>query len=136
MCLEYLRELTEELTTVTTNCVLIVDDDEAQVKTCADILGMRGIDCIVAVTSKQAIKKVKHHKPILAIIDLKMPEMGGLDLIRTINKISPFTKCVILTGYISQASAIEAVNLGVIGYYEKPGPIEKILALIHKVMKQ
>lgn len=135
MCLEYLRELTEELTTVTTNCVLIVDDDEAQIKTCADILEAQEVDCIVAATPKEAIRKTKQYKPILALVDLKMPGMSGLELIGVIKQISPFTKCIILTGYISQASAIEAVNLGVIGYFEKPGPIERILKTIHRIVR-
>jgi ActR/RegA family two-component response regulator len=120
---------------VTTNCVLIVDDDEAHIKTCVDILKLQKVDCIVATTPKEAIEKVKQYKPILALVDLRLPDMGGLELIGIMKQISPFTKCIILTGYISQASAIEAVNLGVVGYFEKPGPIEKILKIIYRIVK-
>lgn len=134
MGLEQLRRLTEQLVGATTDCVLVVDDEPNQVKTLAGVLGAMSLRYETASTAKGAIAAAAKHKPLVAVVDLNLSAPGeGWRVIEGIREVSPATRCVILTGYASRASAIRAVNLGIYGYVEKPG-VEQLLEMICKVL--
>ena len=100
--------------------ILIVDDDPKVRKTLSDILGVRGYVPIAAATGKAALGRIEEEMPAVALIDLRLEDISGLEVMRGIKECSPGTECIVLTGYASQASAIEAVNLGAYSYVQKP----------------
>jgi len=112
--------------------ILIVDDDPGLRKTLSDILRAKGYAPIAAVKGKTAVNRVKKETPAVAVIDLKLPDMDGLEVMREIKKRSPGTECIVLTGYASQASAIEAVNLGAYSYMQKPYDVEQLEVTIRR----
>jgi len=70
----------------------------------------------------------------LLIADLRMPEMDGLSLIREARRLHPRLPVIIITGYSSESSAIQAVNLGVVGYLVKPFRIPHVLSAVAKAL--
>src|SRR5437762_1309838 len=70
----------------------------------------------------------------LLIADLRMPEMDGLSLIKEARRLHPALPVIIITGYSSEASAIQAVNLGVVGYLVKPFRIPHVLSAVAKAL--
>ena len=72
----------------------------------------------------------------LVIADLRMPGMDGLTLIREVKQINPHLPIIIITGFSTESSAIEAVNLGVSGYLTKPVGIPQVLAAAAKALGQ
>ncbi len=72
----------------------------------------------------------------VAVIDLRLEDMSGLEVMREIKRRSPGTECIVLTGYASQESAIEAVNLGAYSYVQKPYDIEHLLVTIRRAIEK
>ena len=108
----------------TKRSILIVDDDPNLRKTLSDILRAKGYAPVAVATGKAALDQVGEEAPAAALIDLRLEDMSGLEVIEEIKKRFPGTKCIVLTGHASQASAIEAINLGAYSYVQKPYDIE------------
>jgi two-component system response regulator RegA len=111
-----------------TRSVLVVDDDEVfrtrLVRAFAERgLDARGADCVAAAVASASVDS-----PELAVIDLRMPDRSGLDLVRELKAIDPATSVVVLTGYGSIATALEAVRLGATHYLTKPADADEILS--------
>lgn len=116
--------------------ILIVDDDANLRKTLTDILKAKGYQPIPCSTGKEALNKFKQDLPSLALIDLKLEDISGLEVMKRIKEISPDTKCIILTGYASQESAIEAANLGAYSYLKKPYDIDQLLLTVRRAAEK
>lgn len=116
--------------------ILIVDDDPVLRRTLGDILKIKGYDLADVPGGKIAVLELMKEKPAVALIDLKLPDMDGLELIRQIRDQSPGTECIVLTGFASQASAIEAVNLGAYSYVQKPYDVEQLLLTIRRAIEK
>jgi len=108
--------------------ILVVDDDEVLRNRLEKSFALRGWKVFAAEGFEQAITHAKTHHPDRAVLDLKMPNHSGLDVLREIREASPETQCVILTGYGSITNAVEAVKLGAIGYLTKPADADQVLA--------
>ncbi len=119
-----------------TKSILIVDDDPKIRKTLSGILKAKGYATIAAATGKAALDKVQEEKPLVALIDLKLEDMPGLEVMEKIKEHSPGTECIVLTGYASQASAIEAINLGAYSYMQKPYDMEQLLVTIRRAVEK
>ncbi|MCL7488374.1 MAG: diguanylate cyclase [Desulfobulbaceae bacterium] len=117
--------------------ILIVDDDLNLRKTLADILRIKGYEPFVAGRGAEAIAAAEHEKFSLALIDLMLPDMPGLDVMARIKEISPLTETIILTGNASLDSAIEATGQGAFSYLLKPYQMDDLLLNIrHGVERQ
>ena len=116
--------------------ILIVDDDPKLRKTLSDILRARGYAPRGAATGEAALDRIQEERPAVVLIDLQLEDMSGLQVMGQIKERSPGTECVVLTGYASQASAIEAVNLGAYGYVQKPYDVEQLLVTIHRAIEK
>ncbi|MDY7030409.1 MAG: response regulator [Thermodesulfobacteriota bacterium] len=116
--------------------VLIVDDDLKCSKTLFDILKTKGYTSIMARSAEEAIARVEDYGVHIALIDLRLEGMSGLELMKEVKKRSPWTECILLTGYASQASAIEAVNLGAYGYVQKPYDVDQLLVNIRRAVEK
>lgn len=110
--------------------LLIVDDEEDFLKSIAERLGMRDFDVATATDGKRAIKVAKKGKFDVAILDMKMPGMDGMELLQTLKKKHKFLEVIILTGHGAIDSAVEATKLGAYSYLEKPYDFEKLLEVL------
>ena len=110
--------------------LLIVDDDEKFLATIAERLGLKDFDVTTATEGTQAIKAAKKGAFDVAILDLKMPGMDGMELLQILKKKHKFLEIVILTGFASIDSAVEATKLGAFGYLEKPYDFDKLLGVL------
>ncbi|MDY6931752.1 MAG: ATP-binding protein [Halobacteriota archaeon] len=116
--------------------ILIVDDDPAMLRTLSDILGANGFTTIGAANGREAIDSIKNRVPTVALIDLNLGDMYGTDVIKKIKGHWPNTEFIVLTGHASQASAIDAVNLGAHSYFQKPHDMEQLLISIRKAFEK
>ena len=116
--------------------ILIVDDDAHLRKTLGDIFEGKGYQPIPCSTGKEALDTLKQSVPSLALIDLRLKDISGLELLRKIKDRSPETECIILTGYASQKSAIKAVNLGAYSYLKKPYDIDELLVTLQRAAEK
>ncbi|RKR06149.1 Fis family two component transcriptional regulator [Kushneria sinocarnis] len=99
---------------------LIVDDDEFFCRVLERALTRREFDVRVAYTTEQALQVAREAPPEYATIDLKLSESSGLKLLPELLAISPDCRAIILTGYSSISTAVEAIKLGAVNYLCKP----------------
>ena len=108
--------------------VLVVDDDEVFRRRLGKAFRDRGFDVRTARDAAEAIRAARQDSPEFAVVDLRMPDASGLDVVRELHGIDPASVIVMLTGYGSIATAVEAVRLGAVHYLSKPVDIDQILA--------
>jgi len=113
--------------------ILIVDDDVGVLETAADILDARGYSVTVAENGMQAIEQVKKGSFDVALIDVVLPGMNGVETYREIRKISPNTKAIIMTGYAVPQLVQEAINEEVYQVLYKPLDFDEVLELIESL---
>ena len=116
--------------------ILIIDDDPKLRKTLSDILLLEGYAPSTAVSGKAALEKIKRDAPALVLLDLRLEDMDGLKSLKEIKKLSPDIECIVITGYVSQESAIAAVNLGAYGYIHKPYDVKQLLVFIRRAIEK
>ncbi len=110
--------------------VLLVDDEEAFVKTLSDRLNMRDLNSDTACDGEEAIKCVDNQEPDIMILDLKMPGIDGLEVLRRVKKKYPKIQVIVLTGHGSDKDEEESKRLGVYDYLKKPVDIETLVKTI------
>jgi two-component system, response regulator RegA len=112
--------------------ILCVDDDQIFRTRLVRALNQRGYEVYQAANAEEGMVMARRHQPERAIVDMRMPGMGGLDLINELAKIDPDIDIVVLTGYGSIANAVEAVRRGAKDYLTKPVDAEQILATFER----
>ena len=110
--------------------ILLVDDDEVFRERLARALRERGYEVATAADHDSALAAAEQRKPDFAIIDLRMPGLSGLALIGPLHAIAAGTRIVVLTGYGSISSAVEALRAGAHDYLSKPVDAEQIIAAL------
>lgn len=108
--------------------ILLVDDDDILRNRLTRAFVARGYDVYSAMTKEDAVAQAQEAQPERAVLDLKMPDTSGIEVLREVLKVSPLTQAVILTGYGSITNAVEAIRLGAINYLTKPADADEILA--------
>lgn len=113
-------------------CLLLAEDDEIFRHVLARALSERGYEVIAAENLAEAKQLALLHKPAYAVVDLRLGEDSGLELIDSLASLSSEIRAVILTGYASIATAVEAIKLGAIYYLTKPVDADEIVAALHR----
>ncbi len=116
--------------------VLMVDDEEDFVKTLAERMRMRDLDSDVALDGEQALQIVEEEIPDVMVLDLKMPGIDGMEVLRRVRKAYPQVQVVILTGHGSEKDEAEARRLGAFDYLQKPVDIEKLVTTLKNAYKK
>ncbi|MCX8177965.1 MAG: response regulator [Candidatus Bathyarchaeota archaeon] len=116
--------------------ILIIDDDENIRKTLAAILEDEGYVVDHAENCQQALEKTAKSFYNVLLIDMRLPDMEGIDLIPKIRDTVPKMRKVIVTGYPTLQNAIEAVNRGADAYIVKPFDVDKVLAVIKEQLRK
>ena len=114
--------------------VLVVDDEESIRELLTKTLALAEYEAQAVSDGKAGLELLRREPWDLLIADLRMPEMDGLSLIREARRLHPRLPVIIITGYSSESSAIQAVNLGVVGYLVKPFRIPHVLSAVAKAL--
>ena len=110
--------------------ILVVDDDEVFRTVLARALARRGFDVRSAADVPQAIAMLDGFVPEYAVVDLRMPGPSGLELIAALHARRATMRIVVLTGYASVATAVEAIKLGATHYLAKPADADQVIAAL------
>lgn len=110
--------------------MLIVDDDRAFLQRLARAMEKRGFVTDMAASVAEAAAKVEAAPPAYAVVDMRLEDGNGLDVIEMIRAKRPEARAVILTGYGNIATAVTAVKLGAIDYLSKPADADEIYAAL------
>ena len=116
--------------------ILVVDDDENIRKVLKTILEEEGYAVDEAENAKKAIEKSRRNVYNLALIDIRLPDMEGIELLTRMKDTVPKMRKIIITGYPTLQNAIEAVNRGADAYILKPFDMEKVLATIKEQLRK
>ncbi len=116
--------------------ILIVDDEESQRTLLAGFLEKKGYTVTTAASGKEAVEKNRTTGFDLAILDLKMPEINGIETMTTMKEVDPETYFVILTGYGTIESAVEAMKSGAYDYLNKPINLDELELLIERIREE
>jgi len=114
--------------------ILVVDDEPGVRDLLAKILATADYHVDTVPDGASAIERLRAAEYDLLITDLKMPGMDGLSVIREARRTAPVLPVIIITGCSTEASAIEAINLGVAGYLTKPFRLPRILAVAARAL--
>jgi excisionase family DNA binding protein len=114
--------------------VLVVDDESAIRELLSKTLALAEYDVDLASDGRAALERLRIIPYDLLITDLKMPGVDGLTVIREARRLKADIPVIIITGFSTEASAIEAVNLGVSGYLTKPFRVPRVLAAAAKAL--
>ena len=125
-----------EMRNGTARSILIVDDEDEIRTLLSEAFRSRGYVPVLAATAQTALDRVREELPAVALVDLRLPDMDGLEVIRKIKAYSPETECIVLTGHASQDSAIEAVNLGAYGYVQKPCNMTQLTMVAQRAIEK
>lgn len=116
--------------------ILIVDDNPSFCKTLSDCLKIKGYITSEASHGKCALDLLNDNTFSIALIDLQLPDIDGVTLMREGKKIKPEIECILLTGHASLSSAIEAVNHGAYSYLQKPCRMEQIIFTVQRAIEK
>ncbi len=112
--------------------LLLVDDDQAFRQVLASAFAARDFYVRAAKDVAEAVVLAQEDPPEYAVVDLKMPGPSGLELVQRLKALDENTRIVVLTGYASVATAVEAIKLGAVHYLAKPADADEIIAALHK----
>ncbi|RJR25516.1 MAG: response regulator [Desulfobacteraceae bacterium] len=111
--------------------VLLVDDEKEFVDALADRMRLRDMNVSTAGSAKEALKKVEDETFDAIVLDLRMPEMNGIEFLKTVRKKHPELQIIMLTGYGKVQDSVEAMKLGAMDFLEKPADLDLLTAKIH-----
>jgi excisionase family DNA binding protein len=114
--------------------ILVVDDEAGIRELLSKTLALAEYEVDLAPGGQEALERLRGFHYDLLITDLKMPGVDGLTLIREAHRFLPQLPIIIITGFSTEASAIEAINLGVNGYLTKPFRVPKVLSVAAKAL--
>jgi DNA-binding NtrC family response regulator len=115
--------------------ILIVDDDREILEVIAEILRQAGYDVDQAEDGRVAIRRIEDDFYDLVITDLNLPKVDGMKVLQYVVDQSPDTMCIILTGYGTIKSSVEAIKMGAFDYISKPVKSDEILIVVEKALK-
>ena len=112
--------------------LLLVDDDLTFCRVLAKALEKRGLDVFTATEIASGLELAADHQPDFAIIDLRIGNESGLELVEKLHANNPTLRMLMLTGYASIATAVEAIKLGATHYLTKPASVDDILQALQR----
>lgn len=116
--------------------LLLVDDETEFVKTLSERLKMRDLDSEIALNGEEALEIVGKEPPDVMVLDLKMPGIDGMEVLRVIKKAHPKVQVIMLTGHGSEKDEKEARRLGAFDYLQKPVGMDKLVKVVKEAYKE
>jgi DNA-binding response OmpR family regulator len=115
--------------------ILVIDDDKSILRTFTRILQKDGYEVAVAETGKEALEKAETGRYDLALVDVRLPDMDGIDLLNKMQKTMGGTVKIMITGFPSLENGVKALDEGADAYLVKPVRPEELLMLIEEKLK-
>ena len=115
--------------------ILVVDDDPLVRRSCERILG-KGYDLRLADTGREGLSLLEGETFDLALVDLKLPDISGMDILQRAPDSFPETPIIVITGYASISSAVDAVKTGAFDYLAKPFSPDELEAAAEKALRE
>ncbi len=122
--------------TINRSSILVIDDDADLRKALSNILRARGYQTLEAESGMEGLSLIGQNTFNLALIDLRLPDISGLQVLAKVKAVSPVTEVIILTGHPTLDSAIWATNNGAFSYLEKPYETEQLLLHIRRAIEK
>jgi DNA-binding response OmpR family regulator len=116
--------------------VLLVDDEREYVTTLGERMEMRGFEPEIAFSGEQALGMLEHSLPDVMVLDLKMPGIDGLEVLRRVKKRYPQIQVIILTGHGSDRDEAAARRLGAFDHLQKPVDINELVQIMELAFRQ
>jgi DNA-binding NtrC family response regulator len=116
--------------------VLVVDDDDVFRRVLAAELQRLDLDVATAGSGEAALQRVAERPPEIVLLDLRLPGIGGLDVLRAIRERSPATDVIMLTGHGSIDTAIESMRIGAFDFVAKPCPLQELQVRIERALER
>lgn len=121
---------------MTATTVLVVDDEESVATTIEAILRMDGHDVTSVTSGAEAIRLLNQHQYDIVLTDLRLADMDGVGVLREVQRTSPETASIMLTGYASLESAVAALRSGAYDYLMKPSDVEELRATVNRAIER
>jgi len=115
--------------------ILLVDDEKEFVETLSERMEMRDLASDIALNGEEALQMVEADTPDVMVLDLKMPGIDGMEVLRKVKKAYPDVQVIMLTGHGSEKDEEEARRLGAFEYLQKPTGVDKIVQTIKRAFK-
>ncbi|MCP3104777.1 response regulator transcription factor [Myxococcus sp. K15C18031901] len=112
--------------------LLLVDDDATLRERLARAFRERGWEVTTAGDHEEALTAARRESPEYAVVDLRMPGKSGLEVVRDLLAVDASTRAIVLTGYGSIATTVDAIRLGAVNYLPKPADVDDILAAFER----
>ena len=112
------------------NTLLIVDDDRAFLARLARAMETRGFDVEAAASVEDGLQSLRRRPPAFAVVDMRLDDGNGIDVIAALKDVRPEARAVVLTGYGNIATAVTAVKVGAVDYLAKPADADEIYAAL------
>jgi DNA-binding response OmpR family regulator len=116
--------------------VLLVDDEEDFVSTLAERMALRGVKTRTALNGEQALRAVAADPPHIVVLDVMMPGMSGIEVLKRIKADFPNLPVILLTGIGSAKDGVDGIRLGAFDYLMKPLQLEELIRKISEAIKQ
>lgn len=116
--------------------VLIVDDEERFRITLGKLLGVKGLEVATLGSGREALEELRQKSYDVVLLDVKMPEMNGIEALAEIKKIDPLLEVIILTGHASVDVAVSIMRLGGYEYLLKPCPLDELMDKIESAYER
>jgi len=116
--------------------ILVVDDDQVVLESLREYLTLKGYDVDTAENGREAIERSKDNYYNLALLDIKLPDMQGTELLIKMHRNTPQMMKIMITGYPTLENAVEALNLGADAYVMKPVNPEKLHRVVEEKLKE
>jgi signal transduction histidine kinase len=125
-------EVREKPHAKTQDRVVVIDDDEIMLLSCSEILTRAGFEVETFVSGEEGIRKIQEAPAALLFVDLKMPRIDGMEVIRRVRQIDPSMVIVVITGYATIATAVEAMKAGAYDFLPKPFTIDEFSVILNR----
>lgn len=116
--------------------ILLIDDDALLLRSSAELLHRQGYEVVTATTGQEGLELLSLQTFALAIVDIVLPDINGLDILRTIKRDSPDTVVLLVTGYASLDTAVEALRSGAHDYLRKPFSNSDLTRVVQSALQQ
>lgn len=118
------------------NRILIIDDDEIVRRSCEKVLSLEGYLTVTAGSGREGLKLLSKKSFDLVLTDLRMPDMDGMEVLKRVKEGWPDIEVIVITGYGTVKSAIEAIRYGAYDYVEKPFSPEELLNVVRRSLER
>jgi two-component system response regulator HydG len=116
--------------------ILVIDDELTVCRSCQKILNEDGYAVSIALSGYEGLERFRKKDFDLAIVDLKMPDIDGMEVVEAIKREQPGTEVIIMTGYSTIASAVRGIKLGAADYLPKPFTPDEMIIAVKKALRQ